>query len=45
VDRISYGEIHLSQGELIRCQSDHGDHACFYGEVTMSVGDGMGPST
>jgi hypothetical protein len=32
-------------GELIRCQSDHGDYACYYGEVVMSGGDGTYSTT
>jgi hypothetical protein len=39
VDQISYGEVRLYQGELIRCQSDHGDYACSRGGVAMSDGD------
>jgi hypothetical protein len=42
VDRIFHGDPHLYQGELIRCQSDHGNHACSRGGVDMSRGDGMG---
>jgi hypothetical protein len=40
VDWIPYGEAHLYQGELIRCQSDHDDYACSCGRVVMSGGDG-----
>jgi hypothetical protein len=32
-------------GELIRCQSDHGDYACSHGGVAMSCGDGMDSSS
>jgi hypothetical protein len=42
VDRISYGEARLYQGELIRCQSDHDDYACSRGGVVMLGGDGDG---
>jgi hypothetical protein len=45
VDGISYGEARLYQGELIWCQSDHGDYACFYGGVAMSSSDGTNSST
>jgi hypothetical protein len=45
VDRIFHGDPHLYQGELIRCQSDHGNHACSRGGVDMSRGDGMDSCT
>jgi hypothetical protein len=45
VDRFSYREARLYQGELIRCQRDHDDYACSYGGVAVSDGDGMGSST
>jgi hypothetical protein len=32
-------------GELIRCQSGHGDYACSCGEVSMSSDDGIDSST
>jgi hypothetical protein len=40
VDWIFDGEPHLYRGELIRCQSDHGDYVCPYNGVAMSDGDG-----
>jgi hypothetical protein len=45
VDRISYGEAHLYQGELIQCQSDHDNYACSHGGVAMSGDDMMDSST
>jgi hypothetical protein len=45
VDQIFYGELRLYQGELIRCQSDHGDYACSCGGVAMSDSDGTNFST
>jgi hypothetical protein len=39
------GNPALIRGELIRCHSDHEDYVCSHGEVTMSGGDGTGPST
>jgi hypothetical protein len=45
VDRIFYREPQLYWGELIRCQSDHDDYACFCGGVVMSDSDGMDSNT
>jgi hypothetical protein len=44
MDRIPYGEAHFYQGELIRCQSYHGNYACSCGGVAMSDGNGMDSS-
>jgi hypothetical protein len=45
MDQISYGEDHFYQGELIRCQSYHGDYTCSCGRVAMLGIDGMDSST
>jgi hypothetical protein len=45
MDRIPYGEAHFYQGELIRCQSYHGNYACSCSEVAMSGGDETDSST
>jgi hypothetical protein len=44
-DRIFYREPQLYQGEIIRCQSDHGDYACSHRGVVMSDSDGMDSGT
>jgi hypothetical protein len=40
-----YIEPRLYQGELIRCQSVHGDYTCSCGGVAISSGDGTDSST
>jgi hypothetical protein len=45
LDGISYGEIHLYQGVLIRYQSYCVDYACSFSGVAVSDSDGMGSST
>jgi hypothetical protein len=45
VDQIFHGGPHPYRGELIRCQSDHGNYVCPYGGVAMSGGDEMDSST
>jgi hypothetical protein len=45
MDRISYGEAHLYQSELIQCQSYRVNYACSYGGVAMSGVDGIYFST
>jgi hypothetical protein len=45
MDRLSYGEVRLYQGELIRCQSYHGDYVCTCGSVAMSDDDWTESST
>jgi hypothetical protein len=45
VEWILHGDPCLYRGELIRCQSDHVDYACFHGGVAMSGGNGMDPNT
>jgi hypothetical protein len=40
MDWIPYGEAHFYQGELIRCQSYHGDYACSCLGFAMPGGDG-----
>jgi hypothetical protein len=45
MDRILYGEARFYQGELIRCQSYHGQYACSCVRVAILGGDGMDSST
>jgi hypothetical protein len=45
LDRIPHGEARLYRGMLIQCQSYLGDYAYPFGEVAVSVGDGMGSYT
>jgi hypothetical protein len=41
VDRSLYEGTRPYQGELIRCQSNHGDYACSRGEADVLGGNGM----
>jgi hypothetical protein len=34
-DQIFHGETRLYWGELIQCQSDHGDYVCCHGGVAI----------
>jgi hypothetical protein len=36
---------HPYRGEVLQCQSNHDDYVCSHGEVIVSGGDGMGPSS
>jgi hypothetical protein len=45
VNRIFHGEPRLYWGELIRCQSGHGNYVCSLGRVVISDGDRMSFST
>jgi hypothetical protein len=45
VDQIFYGEPRLYQGDLIRCQCDHGDYACSHSGVVVPGGDGTYSTT
>jgi hypothetical protein len=45
MDWNPYGEDRFYQGELIWCQSYHGDYACSCGDVIMSGSDGMDSNT
>jgi hypothetical protein len=45
MNQTIHRETHPYRGELIRRQSDYDDYACSHGEVSMSGGDGTGPST
>jgi hypothetical protein len=40
VDQIFYGEPRLYWGELIRCQSEHGNYVCSHGGVAVLGSDG-----
>jgi hypothetical protein len=44
-DQIFHGEPCLYWGELIQCQSDHGDCVCSHGGVAMSYSEGIDSST
>jgi hypothetical protein len=45
VNQISYEEVRIYQGELIRCQSDHDDYAWSHVGIAMSDSDEMNSST